>query len=476
MPIRRDQTFYPSWSPRGVRKHRFGSVPQAFPVLPDPTTSSFWSALKLLGIDPDPQFNLGGQLSGGGGAFPQTTCAPCYVWNDSTQQCEKITGCVPGSNTGGGTDSGVSDSGQCQDIGGAVWDSTTHQCECEHDWQKMNAEGTECVDNRPSPECTNPEHIRVDGTCRPCRIEDVARANTCAAQDKGSGATNDGVPQVQNRNGTCVEVDCNSKTGAGGDPPRVSSYQCGPTGQDRYKNPDGTPGEPILNTHFASGRCPDDPDNTISPGGFTGDVDRGPAAPLGSYTPVGTEGEDRCSDRSYAYQNPTICGPQSGEGTIEGYWAKEQEGCEARGGFWDRFVEAGSLNPGGYALDGSGVCREFGMATWESAQQQCPEGGYPRDYPDGRCPVQRRTAPGMASGDATPQPEQVESLGHIASGFQSQMSPVLDIQRRTAPSKQCGPSTTPRNNTCASQGLPSARGGAQYEERNGTCYEVGCGY
>ena len=82
----------------GVRRRRYGINRQPAVVEPDARTSSFWPALELLGIDPNPQLELGGHVTPGGPPPPPQTCATCYELNVETGKCERIANCEEDDN------------------------------------------------------------------------------------------------------------------------------------------------------------------------------------------------------------------------------------------------------------------------------------------------------------------------------------------------------------------------------------------
>ena len=497
---------YPSYSPRGIPKHRFGYIPQERPPLPDPRTSSFWPALQLLGISPGFQMDPGGHVSspGPGTHSPPTTCGTCFTWNDSTQQCEPIEGCEDGGNII--TNDDDTEGRQCTDHGSAVWDSVSNQCECpDHLPIKIRDQSGYWVDcgESATPSCEEthgPGYTRIDGTCvpdpgAPCTGADdprLSRVNTCESQGYASASP----PQYVNRNGECVEVGCD-KTVKDNGGPRSESYPCA--------NGD-------LNTRYASGRCPEEEEHP--PGApFAGDPDSGPDAPRGPYTPVGTENEDLCSDPAFALNNPTICGGRGPGGMSEDM---KRNACNARGGQWQ--TDAGlDINPA--IPQGPGVCIGYNPRSSQVSQKKCPDGRtYPRQHPGGVCP-----APEIESPRWTPESEMhgelfggfttpgtggtsganpiVDAVNAIASGASSRASATeppqkkVDVRRKplkaqsTTPKpepeptskvqrKKWGPCPKPpaAYNTCQRVGKPSAKGGKQYSWRGDHCVEVGCGY
>ena len=497
---------YPSYSPRGIPKHRFGYIPQERPPLPDPRTSSFWPALQLLGISPGFEMDPGGHVSspGPGTHTTPTTCGTCFTWNDITQQCEPIEGCEDGGNII--TNDDDTEGGQCTDHGSAVWDSVSNQCECpDHLPIKIRDQSGYWVDcgESATPSCEEthgPGYTRIDGTCvpdpgAPCTGADdprLSRVNTCESQGYASASP----PQYVNRNGECVEVGCD-KTVKDNGGPRSESYPCA--------NGD-------LNTRYASGRCPEEEEHP--PGApFAGDPDSGPDAPRGPYTPVGTENEDLCSDPAFALNNPTICGGRGPGGMSEDM---KRNACNARGGQWQ--TDAGlDINP--TIPQGPGVCIGYNPRSSQVSQKKCPDGRtYPRQHPGGVCP-----APEIESPRWTPESEMhgelfggfttpgtggtsganpiVDAVNAIASGASSRASATeppqkkVDVRRKplkaqsTTPKpepeptskvqrKKWGPCPKPpaAYNTCQRVGKPSARGGKQYSWRGDHCVEVGCGY
>ena len=497
---------YPSYSPRGIPKHRFGYIPQERPPLPDPRTSSFWPALQLLGISPGFEMDPGGHVSspGPGTHTTPTTCGTCFTWNDITQQCEPIEGCEDGGNII--TNDDDTEGGQCTDHGSAVWDSVSNQCECpDHLPIKIRDQSGYWVDcgESATPSCEEthgPGYTRIDGTCvpdpgAPCTGADdprLSRVNTCESQGYASASP----PQYVNRNGECVEVGCD-KTVKDNGGPRSESYPCA--------NGD-------LNTRYASGRCPEEEEHP--PGApFAGDPDSGPDAPRGPYTPVGTENEDLCSDPAFALNNPTICGGRGPGGMSEDM---KRNACNARGGQWQ--TDAGlDINP--TIPQGPGVCIGYNPRSSQVSQKKCPDGRtYPRQHPGGVCP-----APEIESPRWTPESEMhgelfggfttpgtggtsganpiVDAVNAIASGASSRASATeppqkkVDVRRKplkaqsTTPKpepeptskvqrKKWGPCPKPpaAYNTCQRVGKPSAKGGKQYSWRGDHCVEVGCGY
>ena len=365
----------------GVRRRRYGINRQPTPPLPDARTSSFWPALELLGIDPNPQLELGGHVTPGGPPPPPATCATCYELNVETGKCERIANCE--EDDGGNIIPGPDDTegGQCSLHGSAVWNSVSNQCECpDHLPDKIFdsfGNWTDCGESgiRPCSETHGPGYTRIDGTCvpnpdTPCTGADDPRlswVNTCASHGWASASP----PQYENRNGICFEVGCDKTVKENG-VPRPESYPCA----------DGK----TTNLDYSNGRCPEEGEHP--PGApFGGDPESGPAAPRGDYTPVGPENEDLCSDRAYALQNPTICGGRGPDGMSEDM---KRSACNARGGQWK--TDAGlDVNPA--IPQGPGVCVGYHP---QPSQKKCPDGRtYPRQHEGGVCPrVRRRSRSG----------------------------------------------------------------------------------
>ena len=302
----------------GVRRRRYGINRQPAVVEPDARTSSFWPALELLGIDPKPQLELGGHVTPGGPPPPPQTCATCYELNVETGKCERIANCEEDDNGNIITTTDDTETGQCH--GMAEWNSVSSQCECPtgYEWgsEYVETPGTATLECVPigTPKCEEPGYVRIDGTCVPdpnreCKAEDVDYVNTCKSHGYGSASP----PQYSNRNGTCYEEGCNKEEPPDGITPEPSNYKCA----------DGR-----LNTQYANGRCPEEREHP--PGApFGGDPDSGPDAPLGDYTPVGTESEDRCSDPAFALLWPSLCGKTAIRPDVQ------KAVCERRGGTWD---------------------------------------------------------------------------------------------------------------------------------------------
>ena len=457
-------------------------VRQATPALPAPKTSQYWHALRELGIDPDPEFELGGQITPGGGgtggidcddpnwanhpycketteppipprcddpdyctANPEICGQNCQGHNCQEADCNSGAGynkdldccrnqqCPTGYHHDWDTHPDgtcIPDDGprSCQAEGpnkgidmevlrtrclqmGQGWALDETSCECVESvdpprggCKNANGEDVECppackgptgkqigINPDGSPKCG--EHTGTNGSIGECR-ERPAHGNTCGSNGWGSAdpPQYEWRPAQNEAGGFCVEVGCNYDENPADEfdvkRPSMNPFVLG-------MNPDGTPkrcGDGSFPFENPTGRCPEDPDAPIT-GGGQGDPDTG-SPPIGSYTGVGPEGEDQCSNPAYAIINPTICGPQGTTDRRDGGpdYAKQRQDCDNRGGFWNIHANT-NLDKYGQRThtEGKGVCVDRNIG---SAQKPCADGSYPRDHEGGVCPVRRRTHPG----------------------------------------------------------------------------------